>query len=333
MDKIILFLAFCLSLLLSLYGTPIAIKIANKYNILDHPDGKLKIQKKPTPYLGGLIVYFAFIFPISLLFDFNKELLGVLFAGSILLIVGLFDDLKALTPGIKFFFQIIATYILLKSGIYMKLVFLPNWVNMFLSFIWILIIINAFNIIDIMDGMAGTIAAISFATIFFISFFNQNFLIAIISISLTAACIGFTRFNWQTARIYLGDSGSMFIGMVLGALVIMNDYSHFNDYGFVSGFLILAIPLFDLTYVSLFRLFKGKSIFKGSKDHFTLRLKKKFSLSSSKTVLIVGLIQLTISLVILTSFYSNKTFTLISTIFILIFFILFGSLLARERME
>lgn len=153
MNEIILFLTCLLSFLLSFYGTPIARKVALRYNILDKPDGRLKRQKEPVPYLGGVIVYFAFISPISLMFEFNKPLLGILFASSILLLVGLFDDLRALTPGIKFTFQIIATYILIKSGIFINLIFIPPWLNAALSFLWLLTAINAFNIIDIMDGL------------------------------------------------------------------------------------------------------------------------------------------------------------------------------------
>jgi UDP-GlcNAc:undecaprenyl-phosphate GlcNAc-1-phosphate transferase len=333
MNEIILGLAFLLSLSMVLKGTPITIKIAIKYGILDQPDGKLKTQQKGTPYLGGLIIYFAFISPVSLLFEFNRELLGLLFASSILLIVGLFDDLKALTPGVKFFFQIVATYILLKSGIFIQLAFLPTWLNSILSILWILTTINAFNLTDIMDGLASSIAFISLITLFVIAFFNHNFLLAMISISLAGACLGFLKFNWQTAKIYLGDSGSMFIGMILGALIIMSDYSFFNNYGFISGLFIFSIPLFDLLYVIVLRILKGKSPFKGSKDHFPLRLKKKYSLSVSKTVTIIIFLQLLISSLVILSFYSNEIVTVISSIFLILIFLILGIVLAREQMS
>ncbi len=138
MTELILILSFVLSFLLTIYGTPITKKVAYRYKILDFPDGRLKRQKEPVPYMGGVIVYFAFIAPVGLLIPFNKELLGILFAGSILLIVGLFDDLKALTPAIKFWFQVMATFILIKSGIFINLLFLPAWLNSAFSFIWIL---------------------------------------------------------------------------------------------------------------------------------------------------------------------------------------------------
>jgi len=95
MNEIILIFSFILSFLLALYGTPLAQKVALRYQILDQPDGRLKRHSQPVPYMGGVIVYFAFISPISLIFDFNQQLLGILFASSILLLVGLFDDLKA----------------------------------------------------------------------------------------------------------------------------------------------------------------------------------------------------------------------------------------------
>jgi UDP-GlcNAc:undecaprenyl-phosphate GlcNAc-1-phosphate transferase len=333
MNEIILTLSFVLSFLLTIYGTPVTQRVAQKYQILDYPNGTLKKQKKPVPYMGGVIIYFAFISPVGLLFQFNKELLGILFASSILLVVGLFDDLKALTPGIKFLFQIVATYILIKSGIFINLIILPPWLNSLLSFLWIISIINAFNIIDIMDGFSSSIGVVTSLTIFIISLYNNNFLISILSLSLAAALLAFLKFNWEPARIYLGDAGSMFIGLVIGALVIMGDYSRYNDLAFISGILILSIPLFDMVYVIILRLLKGKSPFFGSPDHFALRLKKKFNLSAAQTVSIIIGIQIILSGVVILNFYTTPLITIISTGVIFLFFVTFGLILAMEKME
>jgi UDP-GlcNAc:undecaprenyl-phosphate GlcNAc-1-phosphate transferase len=333
MNEIILVLAFALSLGLSLYGTPVTQKVAERYGILDHPDGVLKRHRKPIPYMGGVIIYFAFISPVSLMFQFNSELLGILFAGSILLVVGLFDDLKAITPGIKFLFQVVATYILLKSGIRINLFLLPPWLNTALSFAWMLTVINAFNIIDIMDGLASSVGVLTSLTIFVISLYNDNFLISILSLSLAAALLGFLKFNWEPARIYLGDAGSMFIGMVIGALVIMGDYSRYNDLAFISGITILSIPLFDLVYVMILRILKGKSPFFGSPDHFTLRLKKKFSHPAAKTVSLIIAIQLVLSAVVILNFYTDPIVTIISTLALVLFFAIFGLYLAQVNMQ
>lgn len=333
MNEIILVLSFVLSFLLVIYGTPVAQKVAHQYKILDFPDHKLKQQKEPVPYLGGIIIYFAFISPVSLLFPFNKKLLGILFASSILLIVGLFDDLKALTPIIKFLFQIIATFILIRSGIIINLSFLHPWINYILSFIWIIVMINAINIIDIMDGLAASITALAALTLFVISLYNQQFLISILSISLAAALLGFLKFNWEPAKIYLGDSGSMFIGMVIGSLTILGDYSKYNDLAFISGFLLLSIPIFDTVFVMFLRLLHKKSPFFGSNDHFALRIQKKFQLSTSKTICIIFAIQLILILFVFLNFYTNPTMTIISTIMVVFLFSVMGLWLAEVKME
>lgn len=333
MNEILFVLTFLLSFLLSLYGTPIAGKVAHTYNLLDVPDGKLKNQKSPVPYMGGIIVYFAFISPVGLLFPLSKELLGILFGSSILLIVGLFDDLKALNPGTKFLFQIIATFIVVKSGIHLDLTFLPYWLNMIFSFFWILSIINAFNIIDILDGFASSVALISLLTIFIISLYNTNYLISVLSISLAASLLGFLKFNWEPAQIYLGDAGSMVVGFITGSLILMGEYSRYNDAAFISGIFIIAIPVFDMVYVIILRLLKRKSPFFGSPDHFALRLKKMKNYSVSKTVTFIIIIQVILSIIVIVNFYTSTFITLISSAAIFLFFVIFGIILARVKMN
>ena len=333
MNEIILVLTFILSFLLTIYGTPLAQRVAFRYQLLDQPDGKLKKQSQPVPYMGGVIVYFAFISPISLMFNFNQQLLGILFASSILLLVGLFDDFKALTPGIKFLFQIMATYILLKSGITIDLIFFPKWLDILLSFFWILTAINAFNIIDIMDGLAASIGALAALTIFIISLYNDNFLVALLSISLAAALLAFLKFNWEPARIYLGDAGSMVLGLIVGSLTMMVSYTRFNKLAFLSSLFILAVPLFDLVYVSILRIMKGKMPFRGSPDHFALRLRKKNNWSSRQTVSAIVLLQLFLCAAVIINFFSTPKVILFSSIIVVSFFMIAGVVLAGVKME
>ncbi|HLP57628.1 MAG TPA: MraY family glycosyltransferase [Candidatus Deferrimicrobium sp.] len=335
MVEIELILSFILSFLLVLYGTPIIRKVAYRYNLLDNPDNRLKKQKEPVPYMGGVIVYFAVIAPVSLfpIFRFSQELLGILFASSILLIVGLFDDFKAINPGTKFLFQVVATYILIKSGIRINLSFLAPWLNAALTFVWILSIINAFNIIDILDGFSSSIGVVSCFTLFIISLYNEKTMISILSLSLAAALLGFLKFNWEPARIYLGDAGSMVLGIIIGSLTIMGDYSEYNNLAFISGAMVLAIPIFDMIYVIILRLLKGRSPFFGSPDHFALRLKKKYELTVAQTVSIILAMQLILSGIVILNFYTGETVTIISTLAVVLFFIVFGAMLAKVKME
>lgn len=333
MNEIILIFSFVLSFFLTIYGTPLAQKVAFRYRILDQPDGKLKRQSQPVPYMGGLIVYFAFISPISLMFAFNQYLLGILFASSILLLVGLFDDLKALTPGIKFLFQVVATYILLKSGIVIDLVLFPKWLDLALSFLWILTVINAFNIIDIMDGLAASVGALSALTIFVVSLYSNDFLISILALSLAASLLAFLKFNWEPARIYLGDAGSMVLGLVIGSLTMMVRYTRFNRLAFVSGMFVLGIPLFDLAYVIVLRVLKGKMPFLGSPDHFALRLRKRMDWSAQKTVSAILFIQLGLCGLVIANFFLTPRFTLVSGVLVACFFVVLGGVLAGVKME
>ncbi len=332
MDGVIFVFTFLLALLLALTGTPIAKRVAHRYNLLDFPDGRLKNQRQPVPYMGGVIVYFAFISPISLVFDFNQQLLGLLFSSSILVMVGIFDDLKALSPSIKFFFQVVATYILLKSGIFLRLGFLPPWVATALSFFWILSMINAFNIIDIMDGLASSVGAISLLAVFVLALDSGAFMIALLSLSLAAALIGFLKFNWEPAEIYLGDTGSMLIGLNVGALTILTYYTRTNSWAFMAGLLIPAIPLFDLAYVFLLRLLRGKSPFLGSPDHFALRLRKSRKWSSRRTVTTIALLQGALALTALWIVHLPVATTLLIGAIIAVFFLVFGVLLSRVKM-
>jgi UDP-GlcNAc:undecaprenyl-phosphate/decaprenyl-phosphate GlcNAc-1-phosphate transferase len=333
MNEIILIFSFVLSFLLTIYGTPLAQKVAFRYQILDQPDGKLKRQSQPVPYMGGLIVYFAFISPISLMFAFNQYLLGILFASSILLLVGLFDDLKALTPGIKFLFQVVATYILLKSGIVIDLVLFPKWLDIALSFLWILTVINAFNIIDIMDGLAASVGALSALTIFIVSLYSNDFLISILALSLAASLLAFLKFNWEPARIYLGDAGSMVLGLVIGSLTMMVRYTRFNRLAFVSGMFVLGIPLFDLAYVVVLRVLKGKMPFLGSPDHFALRLRQKMGWSAQKTVSAILFVQLGLCGLVIANFFLTPRFTLVSGALVACLFVVLGGVLAGVKME
>jgi len=333
MNSLTFILTFAVALIIAFIGTPITRRVALRYNMLDMPDGRLKKHTEPVPYMGGVIVYFALICAIALFSPFTRELLGILFASSILLVVGLFDDLKALTPGIKFLFQIVATFILIKSGIRIYLIFLPTWLNLALTFLIILTCINAYNLIDIMDGLATSIGLLATLTLFVVSIYGENPILSILSLAFAGSLLGFLRFNWEPARIYLGDAGSMVLGLIIGALTTMIGYTENNPLGFFSAFLVLGIPLFDLSYVVILRLRKKRSPFRGSPDHIALRLRKKFQTSSQATVSMLILLQFSFAIIVLINFFATPSFTLYSTGVLILVLIALGFYLGRVKME
>jgi UDP-GlcNAc:undecaprenyl-phosphate GlcNAc-1-phosphate transferase len=270
----LLVLAFALSFVFALYWTPVMRKAALQLGVVDRPDGLLKKHRDETPYLGGLAVYTAFLLTVGVLTDFEQQTLGLLLSGSIMLLVGLVDDFGALTPPQKLMGQTLAAIVLIKSGTYIKLEFLHPAVAIPLTVLWILAVTNAMNIIDILDGLASGVALISALAIAVANLIAGRDYIAFLSIVLAGACLGFLRYNFHPARIYLGDAGSLFIGFMLASLSMNAGYTRINLLAVISPILILGIPLFDLALVMYVRWRRGVPVTKGSPDHFALRLRR-----------------------------------------------------------
>ena len=268
-------LTFTFSLILSLYLTPLMRRAALQFGIVDHPDGKLKKHKKTMPYLGGIAIYLAFLLALAFSFtpEFNKEVLGLLLAGTIVLLLGFIDDLGFLKTWVKFAGQLIAVLVLVKSGIFIKLVFLPTYVSIPLTFLWLVGMINAFNIIDVMDGLAAGVAFFASVAFFCVALLNGRIMISIVAITLAGSLLGFLRYNVNPAKIYMGDTGSMFLGLMIGAMAMIGSYTDKNFLGFLAPLAILGIPIFDTLQVTVARWRKGIPFYRGSPDHYALRLR------------------------------------------------------------
>ena len=266
---------FVFSLILSLYLTPVMRSAALQFGIVDKPDGKLKKHKKSMPYLGGIAIYLAFLLALAFSFtpEFSKEVLGLLLAGTIVLLLGFIDDLGFLKTWVKFAGQLIAVLVLVKSGIFIKLVFFPTYICIPLTFLWLVGMINAFNIIDVMDGLTAGVAFFASIAFFFVALLNGRIMIAIVAITLAGSLLGFIRYNFNPARIYMGDAGSMFLGLMIGALAMVGSYTDKNVLGFLAPAVILGIPIFDTLQVTIARWRKGIPFYRGSPDHYALLLR------------------------------------------------------------
>jgi UDP-GlcNAc:undecaprenyl-phosphate/decaprenyl-phosphate GlcNAc-1-phosphate transferase len=265
--------AFVLGATAALYTTPLMRAAALKFGIVDRPDGRLKRQSEPIPYLGGLAVFLAYLISLAAVVEFDRAVLGILLAGTLTLIVGLIDDLGVLSPWEKLAGQAVAVAVLLKAGLYVKIVFLPPPLAFSISVLWLFAVTNAVNIVDIMDGLATGLTAIAAAFLSLIALLNGNLFVAVMAAALSGSLVGFLRFNAEPARIYLGDSGSLFIGMTLAALAMNGKYTTDNVVAMLTPVIVLGVPLFDLAFVTLVRLEKGLSPFRGSPDHFAIRLR------------------------------------------------------------
>jgi len=268
-------IGFILSGVFAYCWTPILRQAALQLGIVDKPDGRLKKHDNVIPYLGGVAVFAAYLLTIGVLTDFeDRETLGLLLSGCIALLVGLIDDFGVLNPKQKLLGQALAALVLIKSGTFIKLTFVPVWLAIPLTILWVVAVTNAFNIIDIMDGLAAGVAAVAAVSICAANYLagrdSQAFLAAV----LAGAAVGFLRHNFHPAKIFLGDAGSMFIGFMLAALSMNAGYTRVNLLAVISPVFILGIPLFDLLLVMFIRWRRGIPMMKGSPDHFALRLRR-----------------------------------------------------------
>ena len=266
-------LTFILALSLALYGVPLARRAALRFNIVDRPDGQLKRQAEPVPYFGGLVVYLAFLVSLALTFEFRQDVLGLVLGGTLMVMLGLIDDFGVLTPGSKLIGQLIAVFVLIRSGIRIEIAAFPEWLDLALTVLWMIGVINALNIIDVMDGLAGGVGVIACVWLFVVALLNQDTVSAAMLAALAGGLIGFLRYNVHPASIYLGDAGSLFVGLMLGALAMTGTYTAVNPVSVLTPVLILGVPIFDTFFVMYIRWRRGVPVFWGSPDHFALRLR------------------------------------------------------------
>jgi UDP-GlcNAc:undecaprenyl-phosphate GlcNAc-1-phosphate transferase len=278
-------LSFLLAAGLSLWLTPRLREAALRFGIVDQPDGRLKTHREPVPYLGGLAICLAFLLAVAATFSFDESVLGILLAGSIVVILGLIDDLGQLGPRTKLAGQLVAVLVLVKSGVHIKLAFMPLWLALALSALWLIAVTNAFNLIDIMDGLSAGTAAVAAVMLLILAHLGGGFEAATLLAGLAGACLGFLRYNFQPAKIYMGDTGSLFLGLLLGALAMDNAYTRHNDLAALAPVLVLGVPLFDMLFVIYIRWRRGLPIMLGSPDHVALRL-RRWRLSTRQTVLL-----------------------------------------------
>lgn len=267
----ILFSAF----ILAMGFVPLCGFLARKYGVMDKPDNKLKVHEKAIPYLGGVAIFFAFFLTLILnqLFEYHtlKGIAGLTLAGSMIFALGLVDDIKKLSVGFKFCVQILAAIVLVVFGI--KIQFLGNeMLNIAVTIIWVVGVTNAFNLLDIMDGLSSGVAAIA-AIIFFVLGVDAGKTFSpLASLSLAGACLGFLVYNFNPAKIFMGDAGSLFLGFMLAAFSLTESYTLYNDLAVLTPIIILGVPIFDTFFVMWMRARQGKPVYFGSPDHFPLRL-------------------------------------------------------------
>jgi len=277
---------FLLPFVLSLILTPLVRSFAFKNGFISYPRPD-RWHKHPTALLGGLGIYLAFLFSALALGLVSKNTLGLFAGATLLFIVGLADDKFHFMPYGKLFAQMIAGGIAVLSGVVLKLP-IGNALLIPLTLLWIIAITNAFNLLDNIDGLAAGIAAISALILFISSYLFSNNPLGIFALILFGATLGFLPYNFNPAKIFMGDSGSMFLGYTFAVISISETAKSASNLlaTILIPVFILSVPIFDTIFVMITRSMQGKSIFEGGKDHTSHHL-VALGLSPRKTVLLL----------------------------------------------
>jgi len=267
----ILTVSFC-TLLLGFVLTLIVRNASRRIGLVAKPRDD-RWHKTPTPMLGGAAIYFAFLAAFIVFAPKGANAYAILLGGSLLFVVGFIDDVVTIKPYAKLVAQLIAASIVVSFGMHLPWVEY-QWINDVLTIFWLVGITNAINLLDNMDGLAGGVSVISCAFLTITFLMNGQSIEAIFPAMLGSAVLGFLFFNFNPASIFMGDSGSMFLGFVLSATALLSDTGRFRSLTsvLVTPVLILMIPIFDTCMVTVTRRLSGRPISQGGRDHTSHRL-------------------------------------------------------------
>ena len=306
---------------------PGIMKIAVHINAMDIPNER-KVHKHPIPRLGGLGIFFGFLLGYMLFCSQTPQMISILIGSFILILVGSIDDINPIKPLPKFCGQLVAAAIVVYYGnvVMQDVSAYGLYINfgMFakpITIIFILGVINCLNLIDGLDGLAGGIATIFFITIsIIISIMGiYNGLDASLSLIMIGATLGFLVYNFHPAKIFMGDSGSMFLGYIIAVISLLG-FKNVTLTSFIVPVLILAIPILDTLFAIIRRLLKKESFAKADKEHFHHQI-LKMSGNQVKTVLIIYLIQILFSSASIVYVLRNPKLGQIIYIILLVFII------------
>ena len=267
-------LVACLALTLVL--VPVALRVALRRDLVDHPGG-YKNQASPVPYLGGAAMVLAFALVVAaaallLPADSGQGEIAVLLGVAVgLSLLGLADDLWGLRPSLRLVVETGAGVAVWAAGTGVQL-FPQETLNLVLTVAWVVGVTNAFNLLDNMDGLSAGVAAISAGSFFLIAAVNGQYLVGTLAVAVVGCAAGFLRHNRHPARIYMGDAGSLFLGFMLAVIGLKLRFDGPTSVTFFVPVLVLGVALFDTALVTVTRLLHRRGVFTGGRDHTSHRL-------------------------------------------------------------
>ena len=323
---VLMLLSLLISAAVSFGITPIVKRMAYKVGAVDVPKDARRMHSVPIPRLGGLAIAIAFLLTVLLFAKVDEQMRGILLGAVVILVLGVLDDCLTLRAWFKFLVQIFAAYLVTSHGCTIRYFSNPivtssvqyldlgKW-SVPITIVWIVAITNAVNFIDGLDGLAVGVSAISAATLLVIALLVAESNIAIVVAALLGACLGFLPYNFNPAKIFMGDTGSTFLGFILASLSIQGMFKLYAIISFAVPFLVLGLPIFDTAFAIVRRVARGQSPMTPDRGHIHHRM-MDMGLNQKQTVAALYVVSslLGLSAVVLTTSGELKAMLLLLTL-------------------
>ncbi len=315
--------ALGVSFLIALILTPVVRNLAVKMGAVDVPKDGRRMHTRPIPRMGGLAIFFGFLLSTLIFVPLNEQCRGMLLGAVIIVVLGIFDDIYALSAKLKLVVQIIAALVSALEGNLITDLSNPNifssdlywhlgWLAIPVSVLWIVAMTNAVNLIDGLDGLACGVTSISSLTLLVIALLVGEPSVALLVAALAGGCLGFLPYNMNPAKIFMGDTGSTFLGYVLAVISIQGLFKMYTLISFVVPFLLFGLPIFDTCFAFIRRIAHGQSPMHADRSHVHHRLiDMGFSQKQAVAVLYVITAILGLSAVVLTTSGAVKAMLLL----------------------
>ena len=290
------YIVFLIPIILSYLFTPLAKYTAKKIGAIDVPKDDRRVHNVPIPRLGGLAIYLATIISMVIFLDIDKSILSIMIGGTIIVITGIIDDVKPMSARLKLVFQIIAAVVLIIGDVRIEFLgnpFVENGIidlgifSIPATIFWVVGITNTLNLIDGLDGLSAGVGAIAAVSLFFVAasldYFDTSVVMIMCAI-IAGSAFGFLPHNFNPAKIFMGDTGALFLGYMLSVVAIEGAMKSVATITIVVPILALGLPIFDTTFAIIRRVINRRPISEADKGHVHHRLLAK-GLSQKQAVL------------------------------------------------
>lgn len=330
-DWLLYLAAFTCSFAISMVATPLAKKISYKLKAIDYPKAR-GLNKEPMPRMGGLAIFLGFILTVIILAPIidkfhSKQFYGFILGAVLIVILGIFDDIYELGPKIKFFVQVLVSLIVIYSGTRIDVIMWPFWqylkpFNIPITMIWIMGLINAVNLIDGVDGLAVGVSSIAALCLMILCIISGSGLAVVLSAILAGSCLGFLPRNFSPAEIYMGDTGSTFLGYVLAVSSCIGVYKSYAVLSIIISIFAIALPILDTLFAITRRAINKKPLMTADRGHLHHRLIDS-GYSHKQAVIILYLLSLFSATIAILIAIKNYKATIVFFIFFTIILVMF----------